>query len=132
MQPRRRIRIWLASDVEQERSLNALCPILSCDDHDLFRAGLRQVLEDLEGEPELLEAADADEAFTVLRERSVGLVFASVVPLSRATKLCASGRVWVSLTQCTSLGRHNRPPVPARDHGVLLAASLRRADRAAQ
>jgi DNA-binding NarL/FixJ family response regulator len=43
--------------------------ILSCDDHDLFRAGLRQVLEDLEGEPELLEAADADEAFAVLREQ---------------------------------------------------------------
>jgi DNA-binding NarL/FixJ family response regulator len=43
--------------------------ILSCDDHDLFRAGLRQVLEDLEGEPELLEAADADEAFAVLRQQ---------------------------------------------------------------
>jgi hypothetical protein len=25
--------------------------LLSCDDHDLFRAGLRQVLGDLEGEP---------------------------------------------------------------------------------
>jgi DNA-binding NarL/FixJ family response regulator len=42
--------------------------ILSCDDHDLFRAGLRQVLEDLDQTPELLEAGDADEAFGVLGE----------------------------------------------------------------
>jgi DNA-binding NarL/FixJ family response regulator len=43
--------------------------LLSCDDHDLFRAGLRQVLADLGGEPELLEAADAEQAFAVLREQ---------------------------------------------------------------
>lgn len=42
--------------------------LLSCDDHDLFRAGLRQVLADLDGEPELLEAADAAEAFALLEE----------------------------------------------------------------
>lgn len=40
--------------------------LLSCDDHDLFRAGLRQVLGDLEGEPELLEAGDAEQAFALL------------------------------------------------------------------
>jgi DNA-binding NarL/FixJ family response regulator len=36
--------------------------ILICDDHALFREGLRLVLAQLEGNPELIEAADAKEA----------------------------------------------------------------------
>jgi DNA-binding NarL/FixJ family response regulator len=42
--------------------------ILSCDDHDLFREGLRQALVGLEGRPELLEARSAEEAYRVAAE----------------------------------------------------------------
>lgn len=49
--------------------------LLSVDDHDLFREGLRQVLRGLPGDLELLEAAHAEAALTLLeREGDVGLV----------------------------------------------------------
>jgi DNA-binding NarL/FixJ family response regulator len=40
--------------------------ILSCDDHDLFREGLRHALAGLEGKPRLLEAGTAEEALQVV------------------------------------------------------------------
>jgi DNA-binding NarL/FixJ family response regulator len=49
--------------------------ILTCDDHDLFREGLRGVVSQLEGAPELLEAGDAEEALRVVEaHEDVGLV----------------------------------------------------------
>jgi len=49
--------------------------ILSCEDHDLLRQGLRQVLAELPGEPTLLEARTAAEALSVLEhEGDVALV----------------------------------------------------------
>jgi DNA-binding NarL/FixJ family response regulator len=49
--------------------------ILTCDDHELFREGLRGVVADLEGAPELLEAGDAEEALRVVQtHEDVGLV----------------------------------------------------------
>ncbi|MGH0029378.1 MAG: response regulator [Myxococcota bacterium] len=49
--------------------------ILSCEDHDLLRDGLHQVLEALPGSPTLLESATAAEALAILeREGDVALV----------------------------------------------------------
>ena len=49
--------------------------ILSCEDHDLLRDGLHQVMRELPGSPTLLEASTAAEAVEVLeREGDVALV----------------------------------------------------------
>jgi len=49
--------------------------ILSCEDHDLLRDGLQQVLAELPGPPELIEAPTAARARELLRsERDVALV----------------------------------------------------------
>jgi len=49
--------------------------ILSCEDHDLLRAGLHQVLRDIAGSPTLLEAASAAEARAALaREPDIALL----------------------------------------------------------
>jgi DNA-binding NarL/FixJ family response regulator len=49
--------------------------ILSCDDHDLFREGLRHVLAGLDGRPRLLEAATGEEALRMVATHDdVGLV----------------------------------------------------------
>jgi DNA-binding NarL/FixJ family response regulator len=40
--------------------------IVICDDHALFRAGLRLVLRELEGSPELLEASGAEETLRLV------------------------------------------------------------------
>jgi len=45
----------------------ALVKVLSCDDHDLFRSGLRQVLEEMD-ETELLEAGTGEEALRIAAE----------------------------------------------------------------
>jgi DNA-binding NarL/FixJ family response regulator len=49
--------------------------ILACDDHDLFREGLRRVVGELGGEAELLEAGDAEEALSLVEAHpDLGLV----------------------------------------------------------
>ncbi len=49
--------------------------ILSCEDHDLLRQGLQQVLQTLPEQPSLLEASTAAEALEILeREGDVALV----------------------------------------------------------
>ncbi len=49
--------------------------ILICDDHALFREGLRHVLVELGEEPEILEAPDAEEALRLADEHpDLGLV----------------------------------------------------------
>lgn len=69
--------------------------ILSVEDHDLFRDGLRQVLESLAGEVELIEAATAAEAKEILSERAEDLSLvlldlhlpdASGIPLLRSIR----------------------------------------------
>ncbi len=42
--------------------------LLTCDDHDLFRAGLRQVLEDVDPTATLLEADRGEEALRLVEE----------------------------------------------------------------
>ena len=48
--------------------------ILICDDHAIFRAGLRTVLSELGDEIELLESGDAEEALAIVAAGGVDLV----------------------------------------------------------
>jgi len=49
--------------------------VLIADDHELFRDGLRQVLEQLDGPPTIVEAADFNQTFdVVLRETDIDIV----------------------------------------------------------
>ncbi len=44
--------------------------VLIADDHELFRDGLRRVLEQLEGPPDIVEAADFTQAFDVVQKEN--------------------------------------------------------------
>ncbi len=85
--------------------------ILSCEDHDLFREGLRHVLAGLPGGPELVEARSAAEARRALaHDPEIGLVLLDLaLPDAQGLDLLAELRRDFPLTGVAIVSASERP-----------------------
>jgi DNA-binding response OmpR family regulator len=72
------------------------------DDEDLIRSLLAQILEDLEGKPEILMAADGAEGLALIEREHPRLVFLDVImPLMNGYDVCAAVRKNPALADIT-------------------------------
>lgn len=85
--------------------------ILSCEDHDLFREGLRQVLLGLPGPPDLVEARTAAEARQALADDdSIGLVLLDLaLPDAQGLEFLAELRSTFPLAGVAIVSASERP-----------------------